>query len=518
MTSPANPAAAKKTKLRSPSALERVKGKVNALAAEAKINGVTVNKSQLARQLLPEVTAELEALRRTEIQQEEARAAERAARAVRTPLRTRHAFEPVAELPSAELDKRRIKREKRIQQEAAQEPARFVTNPHDALMAAHKATDNAQRALAARMLKGAAETLPAQDPLRLEMAAAMHKAKGAAHAAQIVKPLLDNEEHGDKAHALMAALQLAQGESRTAFNLLSKKERTALAPLAAAAQLSLGIRTGDDDQCDNAMARLDKARFSNRNDVLAVDLSAYPGMPEHVRLCAGTLKYANLLGETLVRSGRLQEAVAVYDTLSPTRPACADERKDFIRALKSSGNAYYQYGLANRKALGELSVPHAPTQGWSTRLERSALSEKADACLDRAFGQLFTAFTLDGTDKDLRKQIAQVGKLTGNPNQLEQLNQRVHRRQKEAKALDRAPDDTALLDRIAKLGNREELTLEEKRLWRDLHRNRQAALRIEQQHQKLLTKITTPREETDKPAHQPSALARQRRVHAAPRR
>ncbi len=513
---------AKSKKARQLSEFEILKGKANAIAAEAAKRGETVNKSQIMRELQAQVAAELEQ-RRAEAERKAAeKQAKRAQRVTKDQPRVRHAFERVAAVAvePKKTDKRRLRREQRALEAAAEQavPVPHYGSAAEYISAAREQLASKQRNSAARLLTTAADSLSPQDPMRFELAAVMGKAISAAKAAEVVQPLLGHEHHSEKAEVMLATFQLAQGQSRIAFDMLTRGDRSSIKPMQAAAQLSWAIRTDDADGCAQALAKLELAKFSNKGQVLNIDLSAYPNMPAQARLCAGTLKYANCLGEALMVAGRLHEAVKIYDTLAPVRPTCSDERRDFIRALKSCGEAYYQFGFANRKALGELSVPHSATVAWSEQAERITLAETADKYLNKSFARLFAAFELHGTDETLRENLAKVVTLTGNPRQFEQVNERVHRRQKAVTAMLEAPDSTALLERMQHMSTREELSKDETRLLRELQRNRQAALRVEQQRQELIDLITKPREVTDKPAHMPSSLARQRRVHTAPRR
>lgn len=509
-----------------PTDAEYLRARATTVVAEAHKRGDFVTKGEVIRRLQVELKDDLEKLEQRRQQQRRTELIEREARAERPrpadrPLR-RSFYEtnqPTAK--EKKSDKRRQRREARIREEALADKAAaqpVFASPQECVAVARELMARKDKSAAARLLAGAAHKLAPHDPVRFELAVEMGKANGAARAVGVLQPLLRDEQHAERAEVMLATFQLAQGQSRIAFDMLAHIDRSSIRSLKAAAQLSWAIRTDDADGCDKALTQLAEARFSNDKQVLNVDLSAYPGMPAQVRLCAGTLKYANHLGEALMRGNRLHEAVQIYDTLSPGQPTCSDERRDFIRALKSCGAAYYEYGLANRKALGQLSVPHSATIAWSEKEERIALAQTADRYLDRSFQRLYKAFELNGTDDTLRQNLARVIELTGNPQQFEKVNQRVHRRQKTIEALRKAPDSADLLKQMRQLSQREELSGAESRLLRELQRSRQASLLVEQQRQQLIDLITNSREVTDKPAHMPSALARGRRMHVAPRR
>lgn len=438
---------------------------------------------------------------------------------------SRHSFREDTPQPekTSKADKRRARRKLRLSQEAAAAAARIPQygEAKDYIEAAEAHLKRGEPAMAGRLLAEAAGQLGHDDPERLKIAAAMQKAKGPDMAARVLQPMIDSGGiHARPALAFMSALRLARGGGRDVVDALSQHDSPEFVPLQAAARLSLGIRTGDAADCDAALSRLGKARFSNRGQALTVDLSTYPGLPEQVRLAAATPRYASTLGEALVRADRLYEAVSVYDSLSPVQPSCAGERRDFIHALKSAGTAYYRYGVANRQALGEMSVPstQAPTEAWSTKEERIRYSETADKYLGLSVKRLFQAFRLDGTDEALRHQLVDALALKGDADGFEALNQRVHRRAKKTEKLEKLPDRDKMIAQLERMQREEELSATEKRLLRDLQRHRQLELKVERQRQELLGKVTASREETDKPAHRPTAGARSRRFYNGPQR
>lgn len=340
--------------------------------------------------------------------------------------------EEVVEDAPARIDPRKQRRE---QNKAPDPTSGFTVQDWLQATQAHLAERQFARANAAA--EQCCSKTSSTDPLRLQLARIFVQLKRPLRAIELLEPLTMVEATADEAISQTAQCLLAEGDSIDALSVMNKAGRQHLAPLRAATQLSVGIRTDDADMVDEALQQLDKARFISDGRGLYLGLDAYAGMPAELRLSARELNYANTLGEGLTRNKRYFEAARLYDSLRVPAPTCAEERRNIQRALKSSGQAYYHYGLECRAALGQLSVPHSPTQGWSTQRERSGLSTEATTYLNRAFGQLFRAFELHSSDVDLRQQLAQVVQLTGNPNHVQQLNDRLHRRERALHKLDR---------------------------------------------------------------------------------
>lgn len=495
-----------------------LRARVGAAAAEARRRGeASFNKSEYARKIRSAIEEEVAARRAAREKEEGDRPRNGSSHiGVHSAGRGFHQLVNAGPERPAAPDSRKLRRQARVSKSLA---IRGVTQtPRECIEAAREHLKEKQTGAASRLLSTAAENLGSHDPMRFEVAEHFAKAGCSADAIDVLKPLLGHEVHGEKTAGMVAVFQLAQGHSRVALEIL-KHAKPMAGPhvLKAAAELSWALRTDDAAACDKALAQLDQAKFINTQKALLVDLSAYEGQPGQVRLSAGTLGHVNALGEALVRSGRLYEAVNLYDTLRPGQPTCASERQGFIRALKSCGSAYYEYGLANRKALAQVSIPPSPSVAWGSKKERTGLARTAEDYLNLAFKRFFRAFELDGTDRTLRDNLAKVIELTGDPDHFEKVNARIHRRQKSIAGLQALPNDAAIIEQLSAMSYTEELSREESRLLRQLRRNRNQAIAAGVERQALLDLLTEGREVTDKPAHMPTAQARSRRFFKGPR-
>lgn len=295
---------------------------------------------------------------------------------------------------------------------------------------------------AAHLLTPLLEAQPDHHTVRLQLVQAQLAGKDYDRAVRTLSPLLQDENMSTLAYAGMAQAWLEQDRPAQVLEMVGSANEKPLKAIAAVAALAEGIRTDDETQREAALRSLGQAKWHFGEGALYARLDAYNDKDapfgQLVRVSELSFPNAVRLGESLVAVGRLEEAVTLYDQfdMKSVKPSHGGQRKELIRGLESAGDAYLAYATQQRRQLGELtvSVP-TPAAQWQRRAQRSMHAEVADVYLDKAFERLFAAYGLQPTSIAVRQKLAQVVELTGNPEQVQELQKRLARREKEAPLL-----------------------------------------------------------------------------------